>query len=371
MSIHKTSDGTWRVKYRENGRQQSMNFPTKALAARFDAEVKERKIEGRPMKRLKDAPTIEEFAVRWLAERDDLSAKTWNGYALALEIHVIPFIGHLRIHASELRPVVLANWMQERLDAGVGKESLRKAQVALSQILDQAVLPHELLEANPMAPVKKPKQLRKQPRYLTAVEVEKIKSAFLAEGDIESAVLVSVLGYVGIRPQDALALDWKHIDEKLTVVQKNVDGEIHDGSKTGATAYLRKVELPSPVREELEELRIESGSPEHGPIFTVDGRTPWNEHRYRNWRRREFTPAVKAAGLSALTPYALRHTCASLMAAAGRNHLEVAHQLGHSPETSVRLYQHLIDAGSGPRRSIDEWINDAKKEVREAAESAR
>ena len=53
MSVHKTSDGTWRVKYRENGRQFSKNFPTKALASRFDADVKERKVEGRPLARLK------------------------------------------------------------------------------------------------------------------------------------------------------------------------------------------------------------------------------------------------------------------------------------------------------------------------------
>jgi len=189
----------------------------------------------------------------------------------------------------------------------------------------------------------------------------------LEEDDLESAVLVSVLGYVGVRPQDALALGWCHVGEKLTVVAKNVDGTIHDGSKTGTNRYLRRVELPDPVRGELEALRDRNGSPTKGPIFTVDGRTVWNENRYRNWRRREFTPAVRMAGLGRLTPYALRHTCASLMAAAGRNHLEIAHQLGHSPETSVRLYQHLIDAGTGPRRSIDEWINDARKEVREIA----
>ena len=139
MSVHKTSDGTWRVKYRENGRQFSKNFPTKALASRFDADVKERKVEGRPLARLKDAPTLEEFTVQWLAQRDDLSPKSQESYALALENHVIPFIGHLRVHGSELRPVVLANWQQERLRAGAGRESIRRAQVALSQILDRAV----------------------------------------------------------------------------------------------------------------------------------------------------------------------------------------------------------------------------------------
>jgi hypothetical protein len=54
------------------------------------------------------------------------------------------------------------------------------------------------------------------------------------------------------------------------------------------------------------------------------------------------------------------------LAAAGWNHLEIAHQLGHSPETSVKVYQHLINAGNGPRRSIDDWITDARDGVRQS-----
>lgn len=363
MSIHKTSDGTWRVKYRDHGRQVSKNFPTKALATRFDADVKERKIEGRPLARLKDAPTLEDFAIRWLAQRDDLSGKTQASYALALENHVMPFLGHLRVHGSELRPVVLANWKEDRLKAGAGKESIRKAQVALTQIFNRAVLPYELLESNPMAPVGTPKQKRKEPRYLTAVEVERIRMVFIEQEDLESATLVSVLAYVGIRPQDALALTWSHVNEELSVFQKDVDGEIIPGAKTGL-GYRRGVNLPEPVRKDLEGWRALIGGRASRPVFPMSNGLFWNEDRYRNWRGRRFDYAVKRSGLGDLTPYALRHTCASLLAAAGWNHLEIAKQLGHSPETSVRVYQHLINAGNGPRRSIDEWIADARNEVR-------
>lgn len=83
---------------------------------------------------------------------------------------------------------------------------------------------------------------------------------------------------------------------------------------------------------------------------------------YANWRR-SFQRAAREAGLNALSPYDLRHTCASLLAAAGWNHLEIAKQLGHSPETSVRVYQHLLEIGHGERRSIDAWITEARQEI--------
>jgi len=67
--------------------------------------------------------------------------------------------------------------------------------------------------------------------------------------------------------------------------------------------------------------------------------------------------------LGDLNPYDLRHTCASLLAAAGWNHLEISAQLGHSPETSVKVYQHLIQVELGERRSIDEWITEARAEA--------
>jgi integrase len=239
--------------------------------------------------------------------------------------------------------------------------------VALSQILDRAVLPYELLESNPIKPVGAPKQRKKEPRFLTGIEVERIRLVLTEEGDQESAVLISVLAYVGIRPQDALALTWGHLGEELSVFQKNVDGQIIPGAKRGL-GYRRGVNLPDPVRADLEEWRLTNGGPSAtDPIFASTDGGWWNADRYRNWRSRRFNSAVKKSGVGDLTPYALRHTCASLLAAAGWNHLEIARQLGHSPETSVKVYQHLINAGNGRRRSIDEWILDAREEVRTTA----
>jgi integrase len=57
-----------------------------------------------------------------------------------------------------------------------------------------------------------------------------------------------------------------------------------------------------------------------------------------------FTRAVKAAGVQAVTPHDLRHTCASLAVSAGVNVLALARMLGHKdPSVTLRVYADLFD----------------------------
>jgi len=58
-------------------------------------------------------------------------------------------------------------------------------------------------------------------------------------------------------------------------------------------------------------------------------RDPFDEDDLRNWRRRWFEPAAEAVGIEA-TPKTLRHSFASVCAAAGMNDVITADQMGHS-----------------------------------------
>ena len=97
---------------------------------------------------------------------------------------------------------------------------------------------------------------------------------------------------------------------------------------------------------------------------------PWTKNDWDNWRSRirrdgsrghSFKKAAEEVGLGAsLKPYDLRHTAATLYAAAGWTAVEIGHQLGHSPELSQRTYQHLLDTKPGERRSIEDYINEAR-----------
>ena len=58
-----------------------------------------------------------------------------------------------------------------------------------------------------------------------------------------------------------------------------------------------------------------------------------------------FAGAVKRAGVQAITPHDLRHTCASLSVSAGVNVLALQRMLGHtSAKVTVDTYADLFDA---------------------------
>jgi integrase len=365
-SIHPTRFGTYEVKWRENGRPKSKTKKTRGEAERYRAEVENRLAGGRIVIRSKDAPTLEDFAAPWLASRRNLAPTTRAKYQEWLEVHVLPTLGHLSV--ADLRPRLLQEWQDGRLEEGAGPAVLGKAQTLLGQILNKAVLPYEYLDANPVLALDKPEYEKRPHRWLTAAEVESLRGWFLEQEDVGSATLISVLAYVGIRPQDALALQWSDVGDRLRVVRKNSQGTIVPGSKTGE-AHKRTVFLPNAVTSDLAQWR---GLHEGKLIFgrKTDG-GPWTKNDYDNWRSRmrkdgsrgySFKKAAEEVGLGgSLKPYDLRHTGASLYAATGWGAVEIAHQLGHSPAESQRTYQHvLLPDGSAPRKSIDEYIREAR-----------
>lgn len=379
-SIRKTRTGSWEVRWREGTKHRSRSFRT-----RLDAETAKLEIEQRgygPVSHTA-SPTLLEFVDTW--DRDkEISEATARGYAELLRYHILPYLGHYRV--SKLNRRIIRTWRDERREAGAGTNALNKAHGLLRQILDYAVEPYELLNENPATPIKKipvRQEERRGHRYLTAHEVESIRGWYMDHGDYGSATLVSVLAYVGIRPQDALALEWSDLGEKLSVTKKNLDGQIVRGSKAGEGTYERAVFVPEIVRADLLEWRelTDSGST---LIFPNRQGDPWSKAQFARWRARRqmkdgktykakcFKLAAEEVGLGwSLTPYALRHTAATLFVSAGRSHTWVAHQLGHSPLVSLRTYQHLYAGEHEIGKTEDDYIREARGYAERCTENVR
>jgi integrase len=82
-----------------------------------------------------------------------------------------------------------------------------------------------------------------------------------------------------------------------------------------------------------------------------------------DWRRNEWTPAVRAAGLTHRPPYAMRHTYASFSIAAGVSLFSLSRRMGTSVEMLDRVYGHLLpDAADHERGLLDAFdtTNDAE-----------
>ena len=141
MSVHKTATGTWRVKWRESGQQRSRGgFARRADAQRFDAEVTRlRQLGPLGLPQLeKGAVTVDEFVAGPFAERvETLAPKTRQRYAETYRLHVAPYLGDTPLH--DVTVELLTGWQARLLRAGVGVETVRRANTLIGSILQRAV----------------------------------------------------------------------------------------------------------------------------------------------------------------------------------------------------------------------------------------
>lgn len=141
-----------------------------------------------------------------------------------------------------------------------------------------------------------------------------------------------------LRPEEWLALERRDIVGNVLHVRRvYADGEVRLTGKTPASVP-RLVPLTQRVLEALRALPPRIDTP---LLFPALKGGHINLH---NWRRDEWNPAVRAAGLEHRTPYALRHTFASFAIAAPTpiSTFEIARMMGTSVEQIEKTYGHLL-----------------------------
>jgi integrase len=147
-------------------------------------------------------------------------------------------------------------------------------------------------------------------------------------------VLLGLLAYAGLRPEEALALRWIDVGRVLVIDRAFTHGE-EKGTKTNQR---RTVEVIKPLAMDLQGLRAQNG----GEGLVAASETGGHLH-LGNWRNRVWNPACRRAGVEA-TPYDGRHSYASLLIHAGRSPLAVAAAHGHaSGETTWKHYAHVFE----------------------------
>jgi integrase len=243
----------------------------------------------------------------------------------------------------------------ERIAAGAGREAVLQALMLLGSILQRAV-EGERSPRNAARIVRKVKRgPRRKVRPLAPVTVEKLRTAS-RERD---AVLISVLAYAGLRPQEALALCWGHVRERTILVERAVSlGELKD-TKTRAH---RTVRLLAPLQEDLRAWRRSQGPlVDDALLFPSSQGRLWTKTDWDNWRRRPFDAACVAIALYDARLYDLCHSFASLLLHEGRSVTYVARQLGHAATLTLNTYGHVIEElDDSPQIAAEDAIRAAR-----------
>lgn len=296
--------------------------------------------------------TVGEYLDAWLETTvaPSVRARTLADYTRVVEGYLKPHLGGARL--GRLTSVEVRAMLTKLREKGLAPRTVRMAHEVLRNALEQAVR-DGLLRDNPArsSRVAKalPQKVRTERETIRADEV----AGFLdvARGDRLEAFWILQL-IAGLRPSEGLALRWSDVSENAVhvtrvLVDDRAGGELHYAPPKSKTSR-RSVVVPPVVLEALKahrkrqaEERLKAGEDWKGEdlIFC----TPLGEPLRQDYVRGRFEKLAKAAELPAgITPYALRHSCATLLLERGVPLKVVSERLGHaSINLTADTYSHV------------------------------
>lgn len=335
--------GRWGLRFydREGKRRRVRSFPTRSAALAHFRDVIEPQLRGETAA-LPDL-TLSAFVDLYL-DRHEAVVRAGTIRVLRERLgYATRAYGEERLSALESMSGELADWrrtLPERSRYGIVS--------ALRQALNAAVRWHYISENPAKAAGRNPQPGPRPVRPYTLYELE----AIAEELSPEYEPLPDFAAATGLRPEEWIALERKHVDRRagvVTVAQTFAEGEIIELGKT--TRSRRQVPLSRRAIAALDRLPARLGTP---PLllFPAPGGGPLNLH---NFRRRQWNPAVTASGVvKPARIYDLRSTFASNALAAGVTVFELARVMGTSVTMIERHYGALLDgAGAGIASRLD------------------
>jgi integrase len=334
--LYRTATGhgiRWRDEHGVLRRQSGFTSRSEARSWFDNVERKRMRGETPPPSPLTLAELVDEYLEQHVAEANTIRVLTDR---LKLAIDGIPVkprakerehgLGEIRVDRLDVRTV--GAW-RRRLPEG----SAWHAHKALRQVLAYAVRA-KLASENVAKLIPNPEPKRREAASFGSWdELEKLA----AELPPERRSLPILVAGTGLRPEEWLALERRDVDTKAGVLHVRrvwTDGRLKEYGKQDRS--LRRVPLRRRALDALEAhpWRIDT------PLVYVGER---GEHlNLHAWRRDEWYPALDAAGLRKLVPYAMRHTFASFAIAAGVSLFYLARLMGSSVEQIDRTYGHLL-----------------------------
>jgi len=333
----------WRVRwYDETGAERSKTFDRATDAKAFEAKIRTLKRAGALADVDAGRETLAEFVEEWwmVYAGPNLERATLRAYASLWNGHARPRLGQLQLR--ELTPQTIARFRAELEAAGVGVEAIRKTMTMLQGVLQRAVEWGRVPTNAVKITRKPPKPHRPAVQAIPPTLIELMRARLLEQDKLRDATLLAVLAYAGLRPQEALALEWRHVRERTLLVERALsDGQL---KALKNRRQPRTVELLAPLRDDLAAWRAaQRAPPATAPVFPSHSGAFWRASDWRNWRKRSYKPVAEVVGINGARPYDLRHAFASLLIHEGRlSVVDIAAQLGHNPTVCLDTYAHVM-----------------------------
>lgn len=306
---------------------------------------------------IKDDIRVTDYALQWAKtyKSTTVSETVYKSYVARINNHIIPAIGSLRVR--DVRPTNLQDIMNSQ--AGMSKTHCDKLIVTIKSIFRQAVK-DSIIRRNPSEDVSSPMASDGTHRSITDVERA---SLLRVASSHRFGLAVKIMLYVGLRPQEAVALKWSDIDRvnQRVMVRKALkkDGTIGDPKSESGN---RDIPIPPALWESLhfpdnldEYILLNT----HGTRYAHTAiKRAWDSFRFdmdidlgAEVQKDDFgntvyakrkPVVVKHAIAQDLELYCLRHTYCTDLEAAGVPINVAKYLMGHSSITlTAKIYTHM------------------------------
>jgi integrase len=330
-----------RVYYRDSNGKKQQIWRTVGSKSEVPDKVREIRNElDKGTESFENRDSLGEYLDRWIETMEGtVSDRTWGDYKDLLRLYVRPELGKKKL--SSIKPMDVQGVLSAMSKRGLSPRTVQYTHTVLRHALKDAVMPFQLITFNPARDVKLPKRVKRQVKSLSPETALK----FLDECAKDKHGLLFEFAIVtGMRPGEYLALRWSDVDLKgnkvliqQALVRHRKGGGFHFGPpKTDKSR--RTIPIPPYLKRQLAEAKMKQETGAWDLVFANEEGNPLS---LRNLQRRHFKPILERAGLS-VTTYGLRHSCATLLMAAGENPKVVAERLGHSSVTlTLDVYSHV------------------------------
>jgi integrase len=347
-TIFKRKNGTWRAQVTADGKRLSYSGKTRSECQTWIRSTLQRVDNGLTFD--KTQVTVEMFLKNMFASmKSTLRPSTWTQYDQIVRDHINPSLG--RIKVVDLRPDLIQELYDRKVDAGVGLRTIQLTHAVLRRSLNRAVK-LGLLLSNPTEATSPPKPVKKEMQILDDSQVQRL--LITAEAiQVRNLALYQLAITTGMRQGELLGLKWQDVkwEQRTLRIQRQLkyitdDGPVfaqlktHSSARTlvlgtGTTAIL----IQHQERQISEITRVGKKWKDHDLVFPSTIGTPFNP---RNLSR-QYKSLLNEAGLPSIRFHDLRHTAASLMLNHGIPVLIVSKRLGHAkPSITLDIYGHLI-----------------------------
>ena len=265
-----------------------------------------------------------------------------------------------RTPVNRIRAIDVSVWLAELTARGLSSSRIRQSYRLLSQMLNTAHA-SGLIITNPCLAGRPPRLTETHPQIVTRQDVARLAEAMTPPYDI----FVMLLAYTGIRFGEACALRRRSVNIASKLLQVTESLSDVNGVLTFEAPknhQRRSVSLPAFLVELLEKRLADVPDREDALLFTSPTGVPM---RHPNFMRRHWQPAVKAIGLTGLTPHDLRASHASWLVDDAWSVLDVAARLGHS-QASVTT-RHYARPMPGRDRDLAARLDELHQQARREA----